>query len=166
MTPEQRLAYHTRLQGTLVTEPPKPSGRLTPMQHIVYNEVAKRLIQLKMLSEEDVYALEELAVVIHASRQARQVWNKHGNFTVTQYTAQGNERVVKHPDWEVLQNVQMQLAKMLATLGLTPRSRQLMRGFGDRMPLLPDDPEGDGADPRTGDDPDNPFSSLPGVDDE
>ena len=103
----------------------------------IYHQVGNMLINLRALSAEDVLGLEELAVALYASRLARETWSKHQKLTEVRYNTQGYPITSKHPDYTVMKDAQTHVARLLAVLGLTPKTRIMLAAYSFALMSCP-----------------------------
>lgn len=103
-----------------------PEG-LNPFQVLAWQEIVKMLTDLDVLDSADAAVVETAAAMLGRMREAREELNRSNMVEVTQRGAE-----VPSAFWRIEREAGLQVAKLLAELGLTPSARARLANSGTK----------------------------------
>jgi P27 family predicted phage terminase small subunit len=123
---------------------PKPPADLSPGERVAWDRFCAAALKLRVISEDDWAAMEQLAFYYSEAQTLREFIRKKGR-TYNTTTYQGDTMVRPRPEVTMLREADRNMLNLLGRFGLTPADRAKVRATP-------------GAQHKNNTDPDNEFT--------
>ena len=118
-TPTEKLGKPTLTTGKKIPESPAYLGKFG---QVAYKSLAQNLVDLGLADSADYRVLEAAAGAYDDYREARVVVDRDGQ-TYQTFTRDGELKVIKRPEMDIMADAWRRFASLLGQLCLTPASR-------------------------------------------